>query len=91
MRSALLGLHEPVRPLAVPPLGDERVAARAPPASPARQVVANRAMAAAKRDYYDVLGVERGCEEKEIKAAYAPRTLSCELRLCRLGRLQAAR
>jgi len=37
----------------------------------------NRAMAAAKRDYYDVLGVERGCEEKEIKAAYGPRTLSC--------------
>ena len=34
----------------------------------------NRAMAAAKRDYYDVLGVERGCEEKEIKAAYGPRT-----------------
>ena len=50
----------------------------------------NRAMAAAKRDYYDVLGVERGCEEKEIKAAYGPRTLSCELELSGLGHLTAA-
>ena len=25
---------------------------------------------ATKRDYYEILGVERGCAEKEIKAAY---------------------
>ena len=51
----------------------------------------NRAMAAAKRDYYDVLGVERGCEEKEIKAAYGPRTLSCRAGAEPCLRLQAAR
>ena len=70
MRSALLGLHERVRPLAVPPLGDERVAARAPPASPARQVVANRAMAAAEIAAYcassDYAGLSQYCENFEL-------------------------